>query len=110
MEGRRDCFASALSPLRGLLLFRFRPTAYAVGYILVPLRGYFRESMFYLLGCGWVATQTRASARARTPVPPLSCNSDEKVDRHRRAHKNHKPAHQLCRKLLGIVSAEVSAN
>src|SRR5712691_3167537 len=45
-----------LSPLRGLFLFRFRPTACAVGCSLTPLRGllgtrYSEYPVLFLLAC-----------------------------------------------------------
>jgi len=41
--GFRVCVRTALSPLRGLLPPHFAPTAYAVGFILAPLRGWRRS-------------------------------------------------------------------
>jgi len=34
------CVVAFLSPLRGLFIFHFSPTAYAVGFILAPLRAW----------------------------------------------------------------------
>jgi len=68
---RADCVASGSLP-SGLAFVAASDPQLPLWLYSCAAPRYFRESTFYLLGCGWVATQTRAYPLARNKTSSLT--------------------------------------